>query len=111
MFKAVTFIKEKGVDYMDLYGRPLVDVAIYLICGYLFCGQASSKIDCQVEVADGKNNGQGETISMKKRKEVIARRYITKNAALIKSLVDMITGGDKSTFEQYEALAGPIPGK
>lgn len=111
MFKAVTFIKEKGVDYMDLYGRPLVDVAIYLICGYLFCGQASSKIDCQVGVADGKNNGQGETISMKKRKEVIARRYITKNAALIKSLVDMITGGDKSTFEQYEALAGPIPGK
>ena len=111
MFKAVTFIKEKGVDYMDLYGRPLVDVAIYLICGYLFCGQASSKIDCQVGVADGKNNGQGETISMKKRKEVIARRYITKNAALIKSLVDMITGGDKSTFEQYEALAGPVPGE
>ena len=111
MFKAVTFIKEKGVDYMDLYGRPLVDVAIYLICGYLFCGQASSKNDIQVEVADGKNNGQGKTISMKKRKEVIARRYITKNAALIKSLVDMIIGGDKSTFEQYEALAGPIPGE
>jgi len=111
MFKAVTFIKEKGVDYMDLYGRPLVDVAIYLICGYLFCGQASSKIDCQVGVADGKNNGQGETISMKKRKEVIARRYITKNAALIKSLVEEICGGDKSTFEQYEALAGPVPGE
>jgi hypothetical protein len=111
MFKAVTFIKEKGVDYMDLYGRPLVDVAIYLICGYLFCGQASSKIDCQVEVADGKNNGQGETISMKKRKEMIARRYITKNAALIKSLVEEICGGDKSTFEQYEALAGPVPGE
>ena len=111
MFKAVTFIKEKGVDYMDLYGRPLVDVAIYLICGYLFCGQASSKIDCQVEVADGKNNGQGETISMKKRKEMIARRYITKNAALIKSLVEEICGGDKSTFEQYEALAGPIHGE
>ena len=109
MFKAVTFIKEKGVDYMDLYGRPLVDVAIYLICGYLFCGQASSKIDCQVEVADGKNNGQGETISMKKRKEVIARRYVTKNAVVIKSLIDMILSGDRSSFEQYETLAGPVP--
>ena len=109
MLKAVAFVKEKGADYMDLYGRPLVDVAIYLICGYLFCGQASSKSDMQVEVADGKNNGQGQTISMKKRKEMIARRYITKNASLIKSLVDMVLSGDKSTFEQYEALAGPVP--
>jgi len=109
MLKAVAFVKEKGVDYMDLYGRALVDMAIYIIAGFLFCGQASSKIDCQVEVADGKNNGQGETISMKKRKEMIARRYITKNAAVIKSLVEGICSGDRSTFEQYEALAGPVP--
>jgi alkylation response protein AidB-like acyl-CoA dehydrogenase len=109
MLKAVAFTKEKGVDYMDLYGRPLVDVAIYLICGYLFCGQASSKIDMQVEVADGKNNGQSETISMKKRKEMIACRYVTKNAVVIKSLIDMILSGDRSSFEQYETLAGPVP--
>ena len=109
MLKAVTFIKETGVDYMDLYGRGLVDVAIYLICGYLFCGQASSKNDMQVEIADGKNNGQGKTISMKKRKETIARRYVMRSAPVIKSLVDTILGGDKSTFEQYEALAGPVP--
>lgn len=109
MFKAVAFVKEKGVDYMDLYGRSLVDTAIYIICGYLFCGQASSKFDMQVDVADGKNNGQSQTISMKKRKEMIAHRYITKNAAVIKSLVDMILSGDRSTFEQYEALAGPVP--
>jgi alkylation response protein AidB-like acyl-CoA dehydrogenase len=109
MFKAIAFVKEKGVDYMDLCGRDLVDIAICLICGYLFCGQASSKTDCQVGIADGKGNGQRETISMKKRKEMMARRYITKNAAVIKALVEKVLSGDKSTFEQYQALAGPVP--
>ena len=56
VLKAAAFAKEKGVDYMDLYGRELVDAAICLICGYLFCGQASSKIDMEVEVSYEKNN-------------------------------------------------------
>jgi alkylation response protein AidB-like acyl-CoA dehydrogenase len=111
LLQAVAFVKDKGVDYMDLYGRAIVDAAIYIIVGYLFCSQASSKIDCQIEVADGQNNGQSKTISMKKRKEMIARRYITKNSAVIKSLVDTIISGDRSTFERYEALAGPVPGE
>jgi hypothetical protein len=109
LFQAVAFVKDKGVNYMDLNGRALVDTAIYIICGYLFCGQASSKNDMEVEIADGENNGQSRIISMKKRKEMIARRYITKNAALIKSLVEAVLSGDRSTFEQYEALAGPVP--
>jgi hypothetical protein len=109
VLKAAAFVKETGVDYMDLCGRALVDSAIYIICGYLFCGQASSKFDMQVDTADGKNNGQQQTVSMKKRKEMVARRYVTKNAPVIKSLVNMILSGDKSTFEQYQALAGPVP--
>jgi alkylation response protein AidB-like acyl-CoA dehydrogenase len=110
LLKAVVFVKDTGVDYMDLYGRALVDTAIYIIAGFLFCGQASSKTDMEVGVADG-DNGQGQTVSMKKRKEMIARRYITKNSAVIKSLVETIIKGDRSTFEQYEALAGPVPGE
>jgi hypothetical protein len=102
MLKAVAFIKETGVDYMDLYGRGLVDVAINIICGYLFCGQASSKADIQVDVA-------GEKTSMKKRKELLARRYITKNNSFIKATVENILSGNRSTFEQYDALAGPVP--
>jgi len=109
LLKTAAFVKETGVDYMDLYGRALVDSAIYIICGYLFCGQASSKYDMEIDVADGKNNGQKQTVSMKKRKEMVARRYITKNTPVIKSLVDMILSGDKSTLEQYQALAGPVP--
>ena len=107
MVKAAAFVKEQGADYMDLYGRALVDIAIMLINGYLFCGQASAKVDMQVPVApDGSN---GETISMKKRKAMIARRYITKNAMQIRTLAEIIFSGDKSTFEQYGALIGPVP--
>ncbi|PKL50881.1 MAG: acyl-CoA dehydrogenase [Planctomycetes bacterium HGW-Planctomycetes-1] len=109
LLKAAAFVKETGADYMDLCGRALVDSAIYIICGYLFCGQASSKFDMEVDTADGKNNGKPQKVSMKKRKGMLARRYITKNSPLIKSLVDMIHSGDKSTFEQYETLAGPVP--
>ena len=107
LFKSVAFVKEKGVEYMDLHGRELVDVAIAIICGYLFCGQASSKNDIEVDTANG-DNGQSK-ISMKKRKEMVARRYITKNASLIKSLIESVLSGNVSSLEQYDALAGAIP--
>ena len=50
---AIEFTKEQGNEYMDLYGRALVDVAIDLINGYLFCGQASTKVEMNVPVAGG----------------------------------------------------------
>jgi len=33
--KSVAFVKENGNEYMDLYGRALVDIAIDLITGFL----------------------------------------------------------------------------
>ena len=84
--KAILFVKEQGNEYMDLYGRPLVDIAVSLICGYLFCGQASSIADLQIKSA-ADNGGNGELISMKARKAGVARRYITKNAPKIAALV------------------------
>ena len=71
---------------MDLYGRQLVDIAIALIDGYLFCGQASSKVDMEVAVADNGDAEAPKTVQMTQRKEILARRYITRNAALIKKL-------------------------
>jgi hypothetical protein len=109
MKKAIAFIKENGNDYMDLYGRPLVDIAIALINGYLFCDQASTRID--MEVALPSDNGQprdDKTVSMKQRKAVMARRYIVRNAPRIEALVHEICQGDKSTFEHYETLIGPV---
>ena len=109
LVECAAFAKEQGVDYMDLYGRPLVDMAIALIIGYYFCDQASTKVEMDVAVA---NNGQADapkTVSMRQRKETIARRYVTRNAALIKSMAEKVRSGDKTTFKDYEALIGPVP--
>ncbi len=108
--ESVAFIKEQGTEYMDLYGRALVDMAIDLINGYLFCDQASTKVNMRVPVAENGQADNGQTVSMKERKATIAHRYITKNAPKIAALAELIRSGDKSTFTDYEALIGPVPG-
>jgi 3-(methylthio)propanoyl-CoA dehydrogenase len=106
---AIEFTKEQGNEYMDLRGRELVDVAIDLINGYLLCGQASTKVEMNVPVAGNGAARNGQTISMKERKLMMARRFVEKNAPKIKALTDLIRQGDKSTFSEYEALVGPVP--
>jgi len=108
MKKAIAFVKENGNDYMDLYGRGIVDIAIDLIVGYLFCDQASTKVDMQIAVSSEKGKASGKTISMKDRKAMVARRFITKNAPKIKAITRTIRKGDKTTFEQYQNLVAPI---
>ncbi|AQT68542.1 Acyl-CoA dehydrogenase [Anaerohalosphaera lusitana] len=103
--KAIAFAKEQGVDYMDLYGRQLVDIASYIINGYLLCGQASSPVEMEVAVA----GADGEKISMKDRKRMVARRYVSKNAPKIKALAEQVCTGDTATFSEYEAMVGPVP--
>jgi alkylation response protein AidB-like acyl-CoA dehydrogenase len=109
LHESAKFAKDKGIDYMDLYGRQIVDIAIALIIGYYFCDQASSKVEMQVPVADNGDAEAPKTVSMAKRKEVIARRYITRNAALIKTLAAEVLSGDTTTFADYESLIGPVP--
>jgi len=108
---AVAFVKEQGAEYMDLYGKALVDMAIDLINGYLFCGQASAKVDMEVATSSEEGQGNNGTVAMKERKAKIARRYITKNAPKIAGLAEVIRSGDKSTFSDYEALIGPVAGE
>jgi len=107
--ESVSYVKGQGNEYMDLYGRAVVDIAIDLINGYLFCAQASTKVDMQVPVAENGSGDSGKTISMKQRKAIVARRYVTKNAPKIAALADLIRTGDKSTFTDYEVLVGPVP--
>jgi len=107
--KAIAFVKEKGNDYMDLYGRALVDIAIDLIIGYLFCDQASTKVEMEVAAADNGQGNNDSTLSMKERKAKVARRFVTKNAPKITSLIESICTGDKSTFTDYATLVGPVP--
>jgi hypothetical protein len=94
---------------MDLWGRPLVDMAIALINGYLFCGQASSAVQMDTAVAESGDAQMPKKVSMADRKLMVARRYITRNAAQIKAWAEKITSGDKSSFREYEILAGPVP--
>ena len=106
---SIAFVKENGSEYMDLYGRALVDMAIDLINSYLFCGQASTKVDMEVAaVAEEGPANNGEKIPMKERKAMTARRYITRNAPKIAALAELIRTGDKSTFTDYKALVGPV---
>jgi hypothetical protein len=105
---SATFVKENGNEYMDLYGRALVDIAIDLIIGFLLCGQASTKVDMEVPVAEDSPAGNAQTIPVKERKAMLARRYITKNAPKIAALAELIRTGDKSTFTDYGALIGPV---
>lgn len=103
--RAVAMVKENGVEYMDSCARPLVDIAIHLINAYLLLAQATGKFD--MPVASGAGNGQ--TINMKQRKALLARRYIKRNAPQIAALTELICSGDRSTFTDYPALAGAPP--
>jgi len=106
--RSVTFVKEQGNEYMDLYGRALVDIAIDLINGYLLCDQASSKVDMDIAVASKSSNGDEITIPVRERKQMLARRYITRNAPKISALSCLICAGDRSTFTDYESFIGPV---
>ncbi len=106
---AIEYTKTQGNDYMDLYGRALVDVAIDLINGYLLCGQAGSKVEMDVPVAVNTGSKNGQTVPMKQRKALLARRYVEKNAPKIRTLTDLVLQGDKSSFTDYEAMIGPVP--
>jgi hypothetical protein len=105
---SIAFVKENGNEYMDLYGRALVDIAISLITGYLFCGQASTRVEMEVAVAEDGPADRGKRIAMRERKATIARRYISRNAPKIASLAQMICAGDKSTFTKFQSLVGPV---
>lgn len=110
MAQAIAYVKEQGNDYMDLFGRPLVDIAVDLIIGYLFCAQASSQVDLQVPVApENGSSADDQTIPMRERKAQVARRFITRNAVKIPARVEAIGSGDTSTFKGYESLVGPVP--
>ena len=108
--KCIAFVKENGNEYMDLYGRALVDIGIALINGYLFCRQASTKLDMTAygSCQQG-NSANGQQITMREHKAMVAHRYITKNAPAITAIAELICSGDKSTLTHYQPIVGPVP--
>ncbi len=87
VLKGVAFVKGQSNEYMDLYGRRLVDSAIAVLCGHLLLRQAEAN----------------------DRKRHVARRYISTHLPTIRRDIELVCSGDRSAMEQYQILAGPVP--
>jgi hypothetical protein len=48
-------------------------------------------------------------VSMADRKAILARRFIMRNAKKITTLAELICSGDRSSFDDYDSLVGPVP--
>jgi len=82
----------------------------------LFCDYASSKVEMDVAVEDlsavrvaDSGEAKEQTMPMKKRKALVARRFISKNSPKNAALIQLICSGDKSSFTDFAALIGPVP--
>ena len=116
LLEAIVFVKEQpGMDYMDLYGRKLVDAAIMLIVGHLLLQQsvAEPKWDDAFTgkgaQADNEPQGEDRYRTMRRRKRVVAQRYISANEVKGIMLCDDIQRGDHSTMKDYDTVVGPVP--
>ncbi len=85
VLKGITFVKSRGNDYMDLYGRKLVDSAIAILVGHLFLKQAVSS----------------------ERKARVAKHFIESNVPAIQRDIDLVCSGDTAVMEAYDLIAGP----
>jgi len=85
---SVAFIKEQsGTDYMDLYGRKIVDIACGLIIGSLFCRHATAS----------------ET------KKILAQRWINCKLPEMQANKEIICSGDRSVLTEFDELVGAAP--
>ncbi len=89
VLKAITFVKERGNDYLDLSARRLVDSAIAVIVGHLFLRQAA----------------------VNERKRRVAHRFIEAEMPKLRMNIETILTGDRSPLDEFELLAGPLPAK
>jgi alkylation response protein AidB-like acyl-CoA dehydrogenase len=86
--EAVAFVKAQGgTEYMDLMGRRLVDMAVYLVVAALFLDHAV--------VNDGK--------------KTVLRRWLAVKMPELRMNHEVITSGQRLPMTDFEALAGPVP--
>jgi len=86
--EAIGFVKEQpGTEYMDLAGRRLVDMAIFLICGALLADQAAAKAG----------------------KHAVLGRWLALKMPELRMDHEIITSGDRSAMSDFDAVAGPPP--
>ena len=86
--ECIEFVKSQpGNTYRDLLARKLVDIAVYVIVGALFCDQATAA----------------------ESKLAVARRWLAWRMPEVRMLKERICSGDRSIVDDFAALAGPIP--
>jgi 3-(methylthio)propanoyl-CoA dehydrogenase len=85
VLKGVAFVKQRGNEYMDLYGRKLVDAAAAVLIGHLFLRQAEAN----------------------DRKRLVARRFIDTHLPTIRRDIELVCSGDQAPLAEFEAIAGP----
>jgi len=86
--EAVDFVKaQPGTEYMDLMGRRLVDMAIYLIVAALMLDHAT----------------------VNDRKKVVLHRWLATKLPELRMNHEFILSGERSVMTDFEALAGPVP--
>jgi len=89
--EAIVFVKAKPSQYKDLYARKLVDMAINIIVGILFCDQATSELE------------------MGKTKLSIAKHWLNWRLPENKMFKEKILSGVDDVTTDFETLAGPVP--
>ncbi len=87
VLESIAFVKQRGVEYMDLHGRRLVDSAITVLVGHLLLQQAAGN----------------------ERKRIVAKRFIDSGLATLDRDLAVLCSGDTSAITDYETLAGPVP--
>ncbi len=85
VFKGGAFVKERGNEYMDLYGRKLVDAAAAVLISHLFLRQADAN----------------------QRRRLVARRFIERELPTIRRDIELVCSGDRTPLDEFEAIAGP----
>ena len=83
--KTVAYLKGQPADYLDLWARPLVDVATDVYLAYLW-----------MEMARGS-----------KAKSAGARRFIRRAVGRCEQALRQIRSGDRSTLDAFDVLVGP----
>jgi len=87
VLKGIAHVKAKGGEYMDLWGRKLVDAAVAVLISHYFLHQANAN----------------------DRKKAVAKRYINMTMPTVQRDIDLVCSDDRSAIDDYALIAGPVP--
>ncbi len=83
---AIAIARLKGVNYVELQARKLLDAAIAILIGHLLLDQATSN----------------------SRKQTIAEYYIRKEIAIITGIIALVEDGSSIVTDNYLEIVGPV---